>query len=170
MLKKKTTKGNCIFGAFFFSLAACWCVFGLWFFTSALLASYSAADWPVAQGVVTSSDALKGCGKGGRSYFPRVRYRYSVGMTGYTASRIAFGSDACGSLMSTREIANRYPPNNAVAVHYNPVQPSEAVLMVKGVMFDTYLGMTFTGLGLIVMLVAVSSHIAAYRRLSQTAT
>ncbi|MBV8633203.1 MAG: DUF3592 domain-containing protein [Burkholderiaceae bacterium] len=166
MGKKPLSKGQCIAGACIFLLIGFACLVGFCLSVNAVLDSYSAADWPAAQRSVISSDAQRGCGKGGRRYFPRIRYQYNVGGTIYTEERIAFGVTSCGSLESAQEITHRYPLNNEISVHYKPGQPSEAVLMVAGVLTDTYIIIAFEAAGSMLFILLGVSSIQKLRRIS----
>src|SRR5690242_6905310 len=87
---------------------ACACIFLLWGLTSYLVdvwRAQRAVTWPTADGVVVSSKAVRGCGKGS-SYYPVVRYEYKIGGVGYVGHRDAFGSAGCGSESAAEVVAS----------------------------------------------------------------
>jgi Protein of unknown function (DUF3592) len=58
-----------------------------------------------------------------------VRYGYRVGQRDYQSTRLYLGRTVfSGSPRAAVAVVAKYPPNAAVAVHYNPVNPAEAVL------------------------------------------
>jgi hypothetical protein len=66
-------------------------------------------------------------GGGHYVYYPEVTYEYQVDGTTYTSSKInviMFGSD----ISYAQGVLNRYPIGSTVDVHYNPDNPSDAVL------------------------------------------
>jgi hypothetical protein len=63
------------------------------------------------------------------SYSPVVEYTYSVLGQAYTGERITFGmTEASSRSARAKEVLNRYPAGEQVTVHYDPNNPSEAVL------------------------------------------
>jgi hypothetical protein len=94
--------------------------------------------WPSVTGVVTASDAE--LVKVGRQYAwwvlnrklvrDRTTYSYSVSGVAYRSDRIRFGGQTYASFTAlARRAALRYEPGAPVEVYYNPVSPTEAVLV-----------------------------------------
>ena len=140
-----SSRGQQIYGAIFFSAGALLC---LWIAVSSVIGiieANNAVTWPTTAGVVLSSKAQKGCGKGA-SFFPSVHYRYTISSQQYEGRRIAFGNCGCGSEGSAAVVAGQYPEGSAVVVHFNPSAPSEAVLMIGAVLDETWLGVFITGI------------------------
>ena len=135
MSKKRRTGGLVVWSAI--------ALFFLWFLITQIFDvanAYQAVKWPVVQGTVISSGEVRGCAKAGSSYYPDVRYRYVIGDLTYTGQRIAFGNVGCGSSEHAQAIAGQYAVNTVIPVHYNSVQPADAVLLVGDVLNDTWLG------------------------------
>jgi Protein of unknown function (DUF3592) len=99
-----------------------WSVFGL---VSAVLSR----QWPSVPGTIVVSDLHRANDEGSYTYRPEVCYRYSVSGTEYVANVTRYGD---GISLSTSKPAvktvRKYPVGKLVTVHYNPHNPSEAVL------------------------------------------
>jgi hypothetical protein len=61
------------------------------------------------------------------SYEPAVEYNYAVGGQTYTSRRIAYGANSFGRDQAQKMI-ERYPVGSVVTAHYDPANPTEAVL------------------------------------------
>lgn len=61
-------------------------------------------------------------------YRAEVQYRYEVGGRSFTGSRIALDDVEVSSKSHAENLAQRYASGTAVTVHYNPEDPSQAVL------------------------------------------
>jgi len=59
---------------------------------------------------------------------PRVTYNYEVDGKIYTDHRIGLSEISHSDRGTAQAVLDRYPPNGAVTVHYQPDHPSEAVL------------------------------------------
>lgn len=72
-------------------------------------------------------------GRRGYTYEPSVRYRYEVNGQIYHSDRIRFGSsfDPPDSHSAAERLLQSYPRGSQVQVHYNPADPSDAVLYVE---------------------------------------
>lgn len=94
------------------------------------------ASWPGAAGEVMQSEIREQEMTGGEDesapttmYEPVVEYRYTVNEQEYISRQYRLG--ATGVLLGlgqAQKIISRYPLNSAVTVHYNPMQPDQAVL------------------------------------------
>jgi hypothetical protein len=116
------------------------CLWGVGTYAKDVFDAYSALAWPQGEGVTVYSQAVRGCGKGD-SFYPRVRFTYSVNGVSYVGTRVAFGNVGCGSYEHARSIAAKFPPGVATPVYYDPGNPGQAVLMAGEVLSDTWLGL-----------------------------
>lgn len=135
----RTSLRMSIFGLVTFSVMA---IFMAWILVSYVLGvgrAHVAVKWPTADGIVISSKAVRGCGKGS-SYYPEVHYRYSAQGTERAGHRIAFGNSGCGSESAAQVIADHFPLNSAVKVYFDPHDANSSVLLVGEVLDDTWLG------------------------------
>lgn len=96
----------------------------------------AAARWPTVSGTVVASEVrshreLVG-GRGGSStvevFSPSVEYRYQVGGREYHGGQVAFGAAVSAGKALAEKTVTRYPQGAAVTVHYDPGNPSTAVL------------------------------------------
>jgi hypothetical protein len=91
-------------------------------------------QWAETMGIVGASDVQmrrSSNSEGGTttSYYPEIFYEYTVAGTKYVGQRVNFGSAiGYGNRNTAQAIADRYVPGNPVRVHYNPVNPADAVL------------------------------------------
>lgn len=87
------------------------------------------------------------------NYYPQVFYQYTVNGQLYTGNRIGFGrvfydySTACRKLKP-------YPQGAPVVVHYDPADPSQAVLETKamGGWIFLLIGIVFTVIGVLALI------------------
>ena len=106
--------------------------------------------WLTAPGVVLNSDiqvrqSRSSKGQTTRSYLPQVSYQYQVNDQTYTGDRLGFGSGSYGKGKANKIIAV-YPQGAQVTVHYDPADPSKAVLETTAT--D---GVKFIALGIILI-------------------
>jgi uncharacterized protein DUF3592 len=94
----------------------------------------AAKDWPSVSGKVTyatveTRHSHRSGGGTSTSYYPNVVYEYTVNGQRYQSSKISFGSEVgLSNYNAVLRKAAGYPINSMVQVHYNPDNPSEAVL------------------------------------------
>ena len=69
-----------------------------------------------------------GRGQTAIQWSPVVEYSYRVQGRDYHGSRLAFGADVAGPRDFAEAIVARYPAGREVTVHFNPANPSFAVL------------------------------------------
>jgi uncharacterized membrane protein len=99
----------------------------------------AASRWPVATGrIVTSTvEHYRTRVGGARSgtlttfYEPVVEYSYRVDGREYHSTQLSFGGRVAGSEELAQAKASHYPPGTEVVVHYDPENPSNAVLDLK---------------------------------------
>lgn len=114
-------------------------VFGLYF----LFIANESLSWPSVEGSVVQTEVRRDTRSKGSSgatlntyveYYVSVNYTYDVEGNPYFASRYSLGQ---GDRVSRRykersdaeaEAASRFPEGTTVTVHYDPKQPTEAVL------------------------------------------
>ena len=106
--------------------------------------------WLTAPGVVLNSDiqvrqSRSSRGQTTRSYLPQVSYQYQVKDQTYSGDRLGFGSGSYGKGKANKIIAV-YPQGAQVTVHYDPADPSKAVLETTAT--D---GVKFIALGIILI-------------------
>jgi hypothetical protein len=98
-----------------------------------------ASGWPVTGGRIVSStvEHYRTRVGGARSgtlttfYEPVVEYSYRVNAREYHSTQLSFGGKAAGGEQVAQTKAAQYPPGADVVVHYDPKNPSNAVLDVK---------------------------------------
>ena len=129
--------GVLCFGSFIlvFGAVSAWLIYT--YFQQRRKAGESIA-WPATQGKivvstvkesVTRHDTDNGMWVERTTYYPEVRYEYSVLGKTYTGRRIAFGASKGFSTSAGAEKAlERYPVRATVTVYYNPDNPADAVL------------------------------------------
>jgi Protein of unknown function (DUF3592) len=89
----------------------------------------ASADWPTAQGKVTSSHVSHTTDSdGGDSYSPSVRYEYQADDRRYANNTIKFGENSYNSFDEAQVYVARYPEGATVTVYYDPGKPGRSVL------------------------------------------
>jgi len=89
--------------------------------------SHESLDWPRARGeVIGGRTAWSASPRSGKSYWPTIDYRYSVGGTTFQGNRVSFRSSYRRS--ETEAAFARYPIGSAVSVWYRPGAAEESVL------------------------------------------
>jgi len=106
-------------------------------------AQAAAETWQSAPGVILSSHVSRQTRhntKGGTrvTYRPEVTYQYQIMGTPYTGSSIGFGSGSYGESKANKMIAP-YAQGAKVTVHYDPSDPSKAVLETRSYSGGSYL-------------------------------
>lgn len=122
-------------GTIFFGLCGLWTLFFLW---SSRRDAAQAAGWPTTQGHIVSSavESYK-TRVGGRSgsrvtlFEAVVEYSYEAKGRNYHSTQLAFGPKASGGQGAAEAKAAQYRPGSSVVVHYDPKNPSNAVLETK---------------------------------------
>lgn len=86
-------------------------------------------DWPQAAGVIESSEVVpEKHFEGDQFYRPVLRYRYSAPGGSYVGDKLATTGRLYPKEAAAKKVAARYPVGATVMVHYNPADPSEAIL------------------------------------------
>jgi len=123
-------------GVAFFSLGGIMVLALLW---GARRQVAEASGWPQTAGHIVSSKVehyrqrVGGARTGSLVTFYEavVEYDYSVSGRTYHSTRLSFGGKTAGSQQSAEAAAARYPEGSQVMVHYDPKNPSSAVLDVR---------------------------------------
>ncbi len=92
------------------------------------------SHWPVAGGeILTAIVAKKSYPTSGIFHVPRVRYSYAVGGRQYQGDVISPGIEqfGLGSELQAHACIDRYPVGATVPVHYDPADPSVALLEAR---------------------------------------
>lgn len=109
----------------------------------ALWRGAASASWPRTEGTILRAEIVSGVGSRSSTRY-RIRYAYTVGQRAFASDRLTFVFDR-----ATFQLP-RYAVNQRVPVYYDPVAPSEAVL-VNGIhpypVAITLLGMLFMAFG-----------------------
>ena len=111
-------------------------------------------SWPTAAGTVLAAELKEHVSHDyddtpstRYSFEPVVEYSYAVGAQTFTSRRIGYGANRF-SRSQAQKTVERYPVGSAVTVHYNPTNPTEAVLetQASGSMLFLILGIIFLAL------------------------
>jgi len=162
------------------SLLIALCLGGVFFILGAGLAIFgfvqrkkakATETWPTASGSIVSSrldqrthtDIGEWHTSTSTSYTPIVEYTYEIAGRTYQGNRVFPGTSMSYDHGTAQGIVNRYQPGAAVTVHYDPADPTQAVLETKskGGNLFLILGAVFAVLGMIgccigIILVVVS--------------
>jgi len=128
------------------------------------------------QGVVLSSEVKteRGDGDSGPTYFPCIKYRYSVGGRQYVSTRYAYGMGSTSEFGYVQTVVSEHPPGRKVRVWYDPDDPGEAILQLEvpgGLYFLLLFLQPFliVALGLIAYTISIPfAHARARRFMSET--
>lgn len=124
----------------------------------------AAEAWPTVPGVVLSSGLQENHHYDSSdhrteiNYEPVVQYQYSLMGQNYTGTHISFGNMSYDYRTASKKIAP-YPQGTPVTVHYDPNNPTNAVLETKaagGVML-LIMGILFMVIGIVVAVVMASA-------------
>ena len=122
-----------LLGAAFILLAIVWIVWLLRLHRRAVVQARAALGWPKVQGEVLecrigADETTDSDGDSSSTYFPVLRYRYTVGGIDYEGRRLRFGLARSGSEATVKAWLLRYREGERPAVHYNPADPADCVL------------------------------------------
>jgi hypothetical protein len=142
-------------GVAFFLLGAGLAIFG---FVQRKKAK-TAETWPTASGSIVSSRLDQSAHTEhddehtytSTSYRPVVEYTYEVGGKSHQGNRVFPGASMSYDHGTAQGIVNRYQPGAIVTVHYDPADPTQAVLETKskGGNLFLILGAGFAVLGIV---------------------
>ena len=122
--------------------------------------------WPTVGGTITASrldrqsrtQTRQGRRTARTTYTPVVDYTFDVGGKPLRGNKIFPGSTMSFDLGTAQDIVNRYQAGAPVTVHYNPADPTQAVLETssRSANMLMIMGGVFIGIG-VVMLLAVAA-------------
>lgn len=98
--------------------------YGLW----SARRSTQAASWPIVPAKITSLEVRDNSDGEDTTYEVKVQYTYTVDGVGYEGSRLAFGYARTSGREAHEEIHRRLREAKAVAVRYDPSDPSVSCL------------------------------------------
>jgi hypothetical protein len=112
--------------------AVCFGLAVLWFFFAYRNYIGLAAKWPTVSGIIelstTESYVKRENGRNETVYAPAVEYSYEVRDRQYRSRQVKLGVEISGSKFIADKIAMKYPQGSRVTVHYDPQNPSSAML------------------------------------------
>lgn len=85
-------------------------------------------NWSITEGFVLSSDIKSRSGRGGTSFHPEVRYKYTATYTDFVGDKVSFTDIGLALPGVAERIKEKYPPGSHVVVYYDSDSPSRAVL------------------------------------------
>jgi hypothetical protein len=117
-------QGLGILGPMFFPLGAFFYAQSRW----NLARARASRRWPTVPGVVQADEVERRQGSFFMFYKLALRYRYEVGGISYDGDRVQFGPARVAARELIAKLATKYPPGARVIVHYDPNDPSAALL------------------------------------------
>jgi len=123
----------------------------------------AAEAWPTVPGVMLSSGLKENRSYDSEThrtsvtYEPQVQYQYSLMGQTYQGDHLAFGKAGYGYNTASKKIAP-YAQGANVVVHYDPADPSKAVLETKaaGGVLMIVIGAIFLVIGLIIAILGLA--------------
>ncbi|MBM3459957.1 MAG: DUF3592 domain-containing protein [Armatimonadetes bacterium] len=100
----------------------------LWSAVASARESTRAAAWPTTPATITSLELSEKSDSDGSAYEVKVRYTYTVHKVTYEGDCLAFGYAGSSGRESHDEIHRRLKEAKAVAVRYDPANPSVSCL------------------------------------------
>ncbi len=89
----------------------------------------ASVDWPTTKGVVVSAEVIRNRSDDGVTYRPEVLFEYTVDGEKYQQNHIRYDGDvSTSSITYSNKMVRKYKPGTEVVVHYDPAEPTEAVL------------------------------------------
>ncbi len=127
-----------------------------WFVWRDWKAARASRAWPTASGTILSGELTTQAERDSEEgttvhYVPRVRYVYEVDGRRYESDRIRFGNIK-ESEKKARAILDRYAPDSAVQVYYDPADPNRATLETKASLGIAFFGLITLALMLVFMI------------------
>jgi hypothetical protein len=149
-----------VFGGIFFVIGAAVLAFGI----IQIRKAQTAKTWPTTPGVILSSGLNEQSNYDSEdhtshtTYEPYVLYRFTLMGQEYQGNHLAIGNASYDYRTASKKIAP-YPQGTNVTVHYNPEDPSEAVLEPKsaGALLLFLIGILFAVIGLVVAVVSFTA-------------
>lgn len=136
-------------------------VIGGWYGPGLLIKANATADWPTVQGEVVEC-GTEAPAKSGQSWHLALFYRYELDGAVYRSNRWnVHGTRKLDGRGEAEALARNYAPGDAITVHYDPENPSNAVLEPGGS------GEAWLVIGLGVLIAIFATRIAARRLLAR---
>ena len=145
---------------FCFGIGVIWAAWSEWHLATA------SQTWPTAQATITSSGISESHDDDGTTYHPEVEYRFTVKGKEYTNSKISATGLSSSHESEVQQIIDQYPEGSTQTVHYNPADPSTAILqagLAKGDNEPMILG----GVGVFLLFLSVALFLYALLNLSR---
>ena len=101
-----------------FAIPGAWLVLGGWLSDS----------WKLVTAVIIKADVTGSDGYRSRGWYPRVKYRYTVGEREYVGSRFSFGSVGYYYIENAEDDIALYHPGRKVVVYVHPRIPALSVM------------------------------------------
>lgn len=123
--KLQSACGGCMFTLFSLVFAA---IFGGLSYSNAQ-DYWASSQWSKGQGQVISGELLSQTdSEGDTSYRALVTYFYYAGDQRMTHDRVRFGDSIYSGRGSAQDTLDKYPPETAITVYYDPDDPQNAVI------------------------------------------
>jgi len=91
------------------------------------LDAFRTKDWPSTEGTIVTSEVVTG-GDARKWFEPRISYQYEVQSKTHLAHSIWYQSGTTSKSVA-EEVAFAHPVASTVRVHYDPTNPSRALLL-----------------------------------------
>ena len=109
-----------------------------------------AKGYPVVTGTITHSEVTVHHGDDSTTYGVEVKYEFEVAGRRYEGDCYRYGQMS-SSDNSARKIVDSLPVGKQVDVHYNPVEPSDCVLLVGVQSSDLFMALFLTPFNLVML-------------------
>jgi hypothetical protein len=120
------------------------------FLTWMMVRQTFAISYPSISGTVLSTEIKEVSDSDGTTYAPTIEYSYSVDGVRYAGKNYRYGTIG-SSISYARSIIARFPVGTTVDVHYNPSNPSDAVLATGVEGFDLLFSLFLTPFNLVMI-------------------
>lgn len=128
-----------------------------------LVRQRAASSFPTAEGTITESKVVEQSDTDGTSYRAQLRYTYRVAGRDYTADRDRYWTLSGGRAAAMQRVQS-HPVGSKVTVHYNPADPSDALLRPDITAADSFMLLFMLPFNIIM----VGSWVVAARTLRRT--
>lgn len=125
----------------------------IWFGHRTRARAKASAGWPKVTGTVTAARVEhRRRSKGGSRFVPTLQYTYDVGGQRHTGTRLAFADTERVTEAAAQQVIAPYPVGGAVAVFYDPADPSVSTLSasMEGTMILVLMGWFFAIISLLI--------------------
>lgn len=164
---KSTTGGGC-FLMFFFCLflvagsgVAYFAALKPWFDVS------RSQSWTETPCVIITSEISVSTSKGKSSYYPKVKFSYSVDELEFFGERFWFGGGKSSDRVSLENVMKPFQPGGEAVCFVNPSDPNESILLresAPGLWVALLVGSIFAAVGLGGMAMGFGMHLSEQRK------